>query len=58
MNRPAFERMMKRIQSAEIKTIIVKDFSRFSRDYIESGDYIERILLFLGVRFIAVNDLR
>lgn len=56
MDRPAFERMMKRIQSGDIKTVIVKDFSRFARDYIESGDYIERIFPFLGIRFIAVND--
>lgn len=56
MDRPAFERMMKRIQSGNIKTVIVKDFSRFARDYIESGDYIERIFPFLGIRFIAVND--
>ncbi|MDD3139282.1 MAG: recombinase family protein [Lachnospiraceae bacterium] len=56
MDRPAFERMMKRIQSGDVKTVIVKDFSRFARDYIESGDYIERIFPFLGIRFIAVND--
>ena len=38
------------------KTIIVKDFSRFARDYIEAGDYMERIFPLLGVRFISVND--
>ena len=32
------------------------DFSRFGRDYIELGDYMERIFPFLGVRFISVND--
>lgn len=36
--------------------IVVKDFSRFSRDYIELGDYIQQIFPFMGVRFISVND--
>ena len=36
--------------------VICKDFSRFFRDYVEIGDYLERIFPFLGVRFIAVND--
>ena len=40
----------------KVKTIIVKDFSRFARDYIEAGDYMERIFPLLGVRFISVND--
>ena len=43
-------------QDGKIKTIIVKDFSRFARDYIEAGDYMERIFPLLGVRFISVND--
>lgn len=36
--------------------MIVKDFSRFGRSYIELGDYLERIFPFLGVRFISIND--
>ena len=52
-SRPAFQRL---IQDGKIKTIIVKDFSRFARDYIEAGDYMERIFPLLGVRFISVND--
>ena len=36
--------------------VIVKDFSRFSRDHIEQGKYIEQIFPFMGVRFIAIND--
>lgn len=39
-----------------MRVLIVKDFSRFARDYIEAGDYMERIFPFLGVRFISVND--
>lgn len=55
-NRPAFQKMLNGIKSGEITCVIVKDFSRFARNYIEAGDYIERIFPFLGVRFIAVTD--
>lgn len=54
--RPSFERLMEQIKKGEIDCVIVKDFSRFGRDYIELGDYLERIFPFLGVRFISVND--
>lgn len=54
--RPAFEELLEKIRSGEINCVIVKDFSRFGRDYIELGDYLERIFPFLGVRFISVND--
>ena len=40
----------------QISGVIVKDFSRFSRDHIEQGKYIEQIFPFMGVRFIAIND--
>ena len=40
----------------EIDCIIVKDFSRFARDYIESGRYLEQVFPALGIRFISVND--
>ncbi len=55
-SRPAFQRLIQDAQDGKIKTIIVKDFSRFARDYIEAGDYMERIFPLLGVRFISVND--
>ncbi len=48
--------MLERIRNGEINCIIVKDFSRFARDYIELGAYLEQIFPFLGVRFISVND--
>ena len=54
--RPSFERLMEQIRRGEVDCVIVKDFSRFGRDYIELGDYLERIFPFLGVRFISVND--
>lgn len=55
-DRPSFERLLEKIKSGEITCVVVKDFSRFGRDYIELGDYLERIFPFLGVRFISVND--
>ena len=54
--RPSFERMMEKIKKGQINLVAVKDFSRFGRDYIELGDYLERIFPFMGVRFISVND--
>lgn len=55
-DRPAFNLMMEDIKSGKINCVVVKDLSRFGRNYIESGRYIERIFPFLGVRFIAIND--
>ncbi len=55
-DRPAFTDMMKRVKKGEFNLICVKDFSRFSRDYIEIGDSLECQFPFLGVRFISVND--
>lgn len=54
--RPEWERMMEDIKKGRINCIIVKDLSRFARNYLEAGDYLEKIFPFLGVRFIAVND--
>ncbi len=54
--RPGFESLMDEIRSRKIDCIVVKDLSRFGRNYIEAGYYLEKIFPFLGVRFIAVND--
>ena len=55
-DRPDFKKMMDAVKAGEINCIIVKDLSRFGRDYIESGRYIEKIFPQMGVRFIAIND--
>lgn len=54
--RPQFQSMMEQVRAGVIDLICVKDFSRFSRDYIEMGNYLECVFPFLGVRFISVND--
>ena len=55
-DRPGFQKMMDGVRSGEIDTIIVKDLSRFGRDYIGVGEYMEQIFPLLGVRLISVND--
>ena len=54
--RPAFQDMISQAQKGGINCILVKDMSRFGRDYLVVGNYISRVFPFLGVRFIAVND--
>ena len=55
-DRPGFQRMMDGVRNGKIDTIIVKDLSRFGRDYIGVGEYMEQIFPLLGVRLIAIND--
>jgi len=55
-DRPEFKRMMGDIAEGRVNCIIVKDLSRFGRDYIESGKYIQKVFPSLGVRFIALID--
>ncbi len=54
--RPGVLQLLKQVKEGKINCIVVKDISRFSRDYIELGVYLEQIFPFLGVRFIALND--
>lgn len=54
--RPAFTRMITEVAYNRVKCIIVKDLSRFGRNYLESGYYLEKMLPLCNVRFIAVND--
>lgn len=56
LKRPAFQRLIADVKAGQIKCILVKDLSRFMRDYLELGNYLENIFPFLGVRFIALND--
>ncbi len=55
-DRPAFQRMIRDIELGKINCVMVKDLSRFGRDYIETGIYLERWFPEHNVRFIAVND--
>ena len=56
MNRPGMQKLLKEVKANNIRCIIVKDMSRFSRDYIEMGTYLNQIFPFMGIRFIAIND--
>ena len=55
-DRPEFARMMKDIRKKKVNCVVVKDLSRLGRNFLESGEYIEKVFPFLGIRFIAVND--
>ena len=55
-NRPDFVRMMSDVEKGLVNTIVVKDLSRFGRNYLEVGKYIEEVFPETGVRFIAIGD--
>lgn len=55
-DRPAFKRMIKDMKAGLVNCVVVKDLSRFGRDYIETGRFIQKIFPALNVRFIAIND--
>ena len=54
--RPGFEQLMEGIRTNKIDCVVVKDLSRFGRNYKETGSYLEHIFPALDVRFIAIND--
>lgn len=54
--RPGFKQMMEDIRQKKVNCVICKDLSRFARNYVDAGRYIEKIFPFMGVRFIAIND--
>lgn len=55
-DRPAIKRLLADAQSGKINTIVVKDLSRFGRNYIQVGQYVDYIFPAYGVRFIAISD--
>lgn len=55
-DRPEWQRLMEDVKAGTINCIVVRDLSRLGRNYIETGDFLEKICPFLGIRFIAVND--
>ena len=55
-DRPNFQRLIDLTWQGQIQCIIVKDHSRFARNYIITGNYLEQVFPLLGVRFIAIND--
>ena len=55
-DRPDFQRMQRMIENGEIGTVIVKDLSRFGRNYLDVGEYLEIKYPTLGVRFIAIQE--
>lgn len=55
-DRPGFNEMMEDVEAGRVKTIIIKDMSRFGRDYLKVGFYTEVLFPEKGIRFIAINN--
>lgn len=55
-DRPEFERMMSDMRAGRINCIVVKDLSRLGRDYVETGNLVERVFPMMDVRFVAITD--
>jgi len=55
-NRPGFNKLLDDIRAKKVNCIVVKDLSRFGRNHIETGNYLERVFPFMGVRFVAIGD--
>lgn len=56
MDRPGMNRLIKLVGSGKVRTIIVRDLSRFARSYLEAGHYLEFVFPAYNVRFISIND--
>ena len=55
-DRPGFKQMQELVEAGKVATIIVKDLSRFGRNYLEVGNYLEVVYPTLGVNFIAIQE--
>ena len=55
-NRPAFQKMIRDINSGKVNMVVTKDLSRLGRDYIETGEYIEKWFPENNVRYVSVTD--
>lgn len=55
-DRPGWQELMEQVKAGTVNCIIVKDLSRLGRNYIETGEFLEKLCPFFGIRFIAVND--
>lgn len=55
-DRPAFQRMLEALRARRLNCVVVKDLSRFGRNYIDTGRYLEQEFPLLGVRFISLGD--
>ena len=56
MNRPGMRRLLNLVEAGKVRTIIVRDLSRFARNYLEAGHYLEFVFPAYDVRFISIND--
>jgi len=56
MERPGMEKLLDMAKKGQVGCILVKDFSRFGRDYLTVSDYVDQIFPFIGIRFISIND--
>ena len=54
--RPAFQNLFRELEQGIINCVLVKDFSRLGRNFVETGQYLEQVFPLFGVRFIAIND--
>ena len=55
-NRPGFAALLEEVEAGRVETLVVKDLSRFGRNYLQVGYYTEILFPKKGVRFIAINN--
>ena len=55
-DRPEFNRMMDDVRAGIVDCVVIKDLSRLGRNYVEAGEFIDKVCPFLGLRLISIND--